>query len=373
MRDAARAASLALALVGCVAEDAGDDAVDTDLEPVEPLPEACGTSGTICTVAGIGSGGFNGDGLPARETQLFYPTGVAFGTSGELLIADYENSRIRRLDASGRLVTIAGNGTHGYAEPGLGALESELAHPVDMVQAPDGTLYIDEMHASRILVVRADGILRVLAGSLRAGYDGDGGPAINATLRDPSGLALDADGQLWIADSGNDALRVIRTDGTIETVLGGHLDDEAEEAALRGPQHIDIDGDRILVADTGHRRVIAVDRFTAEVTVLAGNGERAYAGDGGPALDASFTTPTSVSAAPDGTLYITDFDDHVVRRVAPDGTISTFIGDGVGLWEGDLGPSTAARAKRPIDVIVDEDGTVLVAEMVSGTVRQVAP
>jgi sugar lactone lactonase YvrE len=338
---------------------------------------SCAVRGTICTIAGRpGELGFNGDGLPALDTRIYFPTALAWHPDGRLVIDDFNNFRVRALGPDGRLVTIAGIGWHGWATPGVDALETNLENVLDVAFAEDGTYYLAELHTDRIVSIDPHGLVEILAGNGQEGMTGDGGPAIAATFFEPSGLAIGPDGSVYVSDSGNHAIRAVRPDGTLERVLGdgvAGLTDEAGAPRLKRPQRIRMFDGRLLIADSGNHIVRSLDITTGEATILAGTGEEGSDGDGGLATAAKLDEPIGVTQGPDGSVYIADLGANRVRRVTPDGHIETIAGTGADGFGGDGGPAVDALLSGPDDVLLDEAGSLYIADLFNGIVRRIAP
>ena len=293
--------------------------------------EPC-ASGLVCAIAGNGELGFNGDG-PALDVRLASPTAVLTDADGDVIVVDYSNMRLRRL-RDGELVTIAGNGIHSSADDGADALTSPIENPIDAALGPDGLLYLLPQHESRVLRLSAAGTLEQVAGTGQLGDTGDGGPALAATLGYGGGLAFDALGRLYIADLTHARVRRIELDGTIHTVLGvgepgqGPLG-YGPDTALSAPERLVVHQDRLVVADTGNHRVLALDLDTLQVERIAGTGEPGYSGDGGPATSALLHSPVGLAAYGDS-LWIADLRNNAVRRVDSNGAIETVAGDAPG-------------------------------------------
>jgi sugar lactone lactonase YvrE len=354
-------------------------------DPVDDpgLAPAHGPPGNIDTVLGTGATGFNGDGLGALATDLYWPIAVGLRPSRELMVADWNNHRIRMVRADGLVITIVGNGF-----PGDGQGHSEdisVFHPTGIALAPDGDrLAIAAWHNQKIKRHSfAEDATVDVAGSGFEGYSGDGGPAVAAALALPSAVAFDAAGNLYVADEGNSRIRRIDPDGMIATVAGngavGYYGDggPAVEAALgftgddagRPTSFLTVDAaGRIVFADTLNHRVRRVD-VDGVIDTVAGNGVAGYSGDGGPATAASLRFPVAVAAGSDGSIYIADRDNHAVRRVDPAGTITTIAGDGIAGFAGDGGPAAAARLNEPHGLAVDARDNVYVADLGNGRVR----
>ncbi|MEQ1569144.1 MAG: hypothetical protein ABMA64_26145 [Myxococcota bacterium] len=361
-------------LVGC---DGGGP-----VEPPGPGPCARGDAGVICTVAGAGVSGSNGDDLHALESWLFQPMFSTLDVDGRFVFADYNNNLIRRIDDDGFLRTVAGSGAHAYAIDGEPALDCPLENPVDVAIATDGTLFIYEQHGARILRVPATtGLVETWVGRALEpgyeGYEGDGGPGPDAAISQGSGIALADDGTLYIADTGNHAIRVVSPDGIVDTLAGngeeGFVDGVGAEARFARPWGVVVDGGVLYVTDARNNAVRRVDRATGEVVTVAGTGVYGGSGDGGPALDAELGSPQGLSVALGG-LYVADSDNDVIRRVdLATGIIDTVVGQlGVDGDSGDGGPPTEALLHWPNDVLATPDGDLYVVDTLNARVRRVS-
>jgi len=285
-------------------------------------------SGTIITVAGTGNVGYSGDGGPAAAAQLATPVGVAVDGAGNLYIADSGNHVVREVYArDGTITTAAGNGTAGSGGDGTGAISAQLSNPVAVAADGAGNLYIADDSASRVREVNAyNGIITTVAGTGASGYGGDGGPATRAQLASPEGVAIDGAGNLYIADYGNNRVReVYARDGTIVTVAGtgsaGYSGDgrPAASAQLRAPVGVAVDGAGTLyIADSGNHAVRAVVAGSSVITTLAGGTGcgATCGGDGGPATSAQLNYPRSMAADGAGALLIADDFGQKVRVVS---------------------------------------------------------
>ena len=339
------------------------------------------TSGIITTVAGNGSPGYAGDGGPALEAELNSPTGVAIDASGNLYIADSFNYRLRRVDTRGTITTMAGNGTLSYAGDGGPAIGAELNDPAGMALDFSGNLYFADSHNYRICRVDTCGTISTVAGNGSRGYAGDGGPATAAELSDPAGIALDADFNLYIADSTNSRIRKVDRDGNITTVAGdgtiGNTGDggPATTARLFWPAGVAVDhAGNFYIADTGNNRIRKVDT-SGIITTVAGteyNGQ-SNNGDGGPATSALFSNPLSVALDGAGNIYITDTGSSRIRKVDTSGIITTVAGDGTAGDTGDGGPATAARLDKPTGLALDVVGNLYIVDTGNYRLRKVDP
>jgi hypothetical protein len=224
-----------------------------------------GTNGIITTVAGNGTPGYSGDGGPATSAELNYPHGVAVDASGNLFIADYDNNVIRKVGANGIITTVAGNGTSGYSGDGGLATQAELAWPSGVAVDTSGNLFIADWGNNRMREVGTNGIITTVAGNGTNGYSGDGGAATNAELSGPSGVAVDTSGNLFIADASTNVIREVGTDGIITTVAGngiaGFSGDGglATEAELAYPAGVAVDASgNLFIADEQNQRIRVV-------------------------------------------------------------------------------------------------------------------
>jgi len=343
---------------------------------------ASAATGDIETIAGNGSFGYSGDGGPATSAALRNPYGVALDNAGNLYIADTFNNRIRRVDATtGIITTVAGTGVAGYAGDGGPAINARLNAPVDVALDAGGNLYIADYVNHRIRRVDAStGIITTVAGTGVAGYSGDGGLANSAWLSYPSGMAFDAGGNLYIADLNNNRVRrVAGGTGIITTVAGngtaGYSGDggPATNAWLFGPAGVALDaGGNLYIADLANHRIRRVDGGTGIITTVAGDGTGSYGGDGGPATSAQLNAPYSVALDAGGNLYLADSNNHRIRRVdGGTGIITTVAGDGTGSYGGDGGPAINAQLNTPRSVTLDSFGNLVIGDTGNYRIRRV--
>jgi uncharacterized protein (TIGR03437 family) len=334
----------------------------------------------ITTVAGAGSAGMSGDPGAAISAQLNSPASVAADESGNLYIADTFNNRIRRVAPDGGIATFAGGATTGYSSGDGGpATSAGLSRPNGIALDRSGTLYIADTAGNMIRKVSAGGTITRVAGTGAAGFSGDGGAATDATLNTPIGVALDAAGNLYIADSMNHRIRRVGTDGKITTVagngFGGYYGDgvAATDTGLNHPQGVAVDaGGNLYIADTfsSRIRVVTPDGI---IRTFAGNGIPTHAGDGGPATAASLNYPKGIAFDASGNLFIADCFNSRIRLVTADGRISTVAGSGALGYGGDGGKATSAKLQFPSGVAVGINGNVFVADTANHRIRLLSP
>ena len=351
--------------------------------PPTPLPppfESCDASlaGTIRTLGGTaGSSGHAGDGGLAVDALLNAPFDVAVDTGGYVYVPERLGHRVRRISPGGIIRTFAGTGVAGFGGDGGDATESQVNIPTGVAVDAAGYVYIADRRNHRIRRIARDGTIETFAGTGVRGFAGDGGQATAAQLNHPMGVTVDAVGNVYVADSDNHRIRRINLGGTIDTIAGtgsrGYDGDEgpATEAELNWPFDVAADASgSVYIADVLNRRIrrIAPDGI---IETFAGTGTAGYSGDGGAATEAQIDQPAGLAVSGAGYVFIADWGDHRVRRVAPDGTIETFAGTGLGGTGGDGGLAIEAQLARPAGVAVHASGNVYIADSGSQRVRVV--
>jgi len=321
-------AAVVLAQPRTAAVDAGGDVYFTDTyhHQIRRLDR----SGVVTTIAGTGQPGYGGDGGPATAARLETPHGVAVDGHGHVFIADSPNHRIRMVDlATGTIRTVAGTGVAGYGGDGGPATAARLNRPRFLVVAADGSLIVADTDNYRVRRVDPSGIITTIAGTGDRGYSGDGGPATAARLDDPRGLAYDAAGNLYVSNAEGSAVPSVRRidpAGTITTVAGGQPagyggdGGPATEARLNEPRSIAVAGSTLYVADSLNNRIRAVDLVTGLIWTVAGTGSAGFGGDGGPAAAARLSAPRGVAVTPDGDVIVIDTGNDRLRRIDTDGS-----------------------------------------------------
>jgi uncharacterized protein (TIGR03437 family) len=319
----------------------------------------------VSTVAGNGAISYAGDGGTATKAELNSPQGVAADSAGNLYIADSANNVVRKVAANGSISTLLGNGTAGSGN-------SQLNSPQGAAVDSAGNVYVADTQNSRVLKI-SGGSVSVAAGTGTAGFGGDGGAAGSAQLNEPIGLAVDSSGNLYIADFGNQRIRKVTSGGTISTVAGngnqGYGGDggAAILARLSGPQGVAVDNSgNIYIADTLNNRLRVVSG--GNISTVAGTGLAGNIGDGGPALSAQLVNPAGVAVDPAGNVYISDLSGRI-RKVYPSGPIFTVAGTGVPGYSGDGGLATNATLNGPNGLGSDSKGNIYIADSNNNAIR----
>jgi hypothetical protein len=346
-------------------------------------------NGIITTVAGNGTTNFSGDGGAATDAGLNSPAGVLADASGNLFIADTLNQCVRKVGVNGIIMTVAGGGSPIY--PSIGddgaATNASLIIPTDMAVDSNGNLFILEAYMwrdgdNRIRKVNTDGIITTVAGGGTNGF-GDGGAATNAELF-ATGLALDAKGNLYIAESVADRVRKVDTNSIISAMAGngtyGYFSGDggpATNAGMYNPSTVAVDNSgNLFIADSGNNRIRKVNTNGIITTVVgkgpSGFGTGNYSGDGGAATNASLNWPSNMAMDASGNLFIVDFFNQRIRKVDTSGIITTFAGNGTTNFLEDGGAATNASLNNPIDVALDTAGNLFIADNGNNRIRKVS-
>src|SRR5436190_1922681 len=332
----------------------------------------------ISTAAGTGSGGYSGDGGAATAAQLNAPFGIAVDSAGNFYIAEWINHRVRKVDTSGRITTVAGIGVGGYGGDGGPATEAALNSPEGVAVDAAGNIYIADSFNNRIRKVDTSGVITTIAGNGSPQYTGEG-VATQVSLNDPSGVAADNSGNLYIADNSSHRIRKLDlSSGIISTIagtgIGGFGGDggPASAAQVFNPTHLATDqAGNLYIADYNNHRIRKISAGTGIITTVAGSAtpdnHGGYSGDGGPATSAQFNNPAGVAIDAAGNLYIADAQNKRVRKVDTSGIVSTIAGGGT---NGDGCNSETAALKFPIDVALTPDGThIYIADYSDNRIR----
>lgn len=372
---------LGLSFTSPACDSTPPDEDEYELPPIVPCDPA---PGRICTIAGTGEAGLGDELLDPRQTDLYLPQDFTFGPDKLGYVIDWNNHRIRRMNADGTLESVVGTGELGDAKDGEGAYSS-LNHPTHMSVAPNGKFIISAWHNSKIMEFDPETLeLKTLCGNGMRSFGGDGGPAAMALLDLPTSTAFDAAGNMYITDQANQRIRVVDTDGIINTHVGtgmaGFSGDGgpaiAAQIKLPGGQSappagriaIDKDGN-LLIADSANNRIRKVDTM-GMITTIAGTGDPTYGGDGGPAVDAQLSRPSDVEVDRDGNLIIADTDNSCVRKIDGAGMISTIAGKcGQPGYDGDGADASDSLLDRPYGVALDDKGNIYIADTHNHRIR----
>jgi SMP-30/gluconolaconase/LRE-like protein len=335
-------------------------------------------SGTITRVAGTGTAGDSGDDGPATEAQFSNPFGIAATAEGGFLITDLADHVVRKVSADGTITRVAGTGVAGNSGDDGPATDAQLTGPAGIAVTPDGGFLIADAFSSVVRKVSAGGTITRVAGTGTAGDSGDDGPATDAELNVPAGVALTADGGFLVTDAGAHVVRKVSAGGMITRVAGngtsGNSGDDgaATDAQLNGPIGIAVTPDGgFLVADSGAQVVRKVSA-AGTITRVAGTGTAGNTGDDGPASDAELSTPAGMAVTGDGGFFFADAANNEVRHVSAAGTITRVAGTGTAGNSGDDGPATDAELSTPVWVALTTDGGLLVTDSGNHEVRGVA-
>ncbi|MBA3488595.1 MAG: serine/threonine protein kinase, partial [Longispora sp.] len=275
----------------------------------------------MCTIAGDGQEGFGGDTGPAAAARLNRPAAVAADAHGNVFIADEWNNRIRKIDPQGVISTLAGTDHPGFSGDGGPATAAHLNYPLGVAVDAHGNVFIADAGNHRIRKIDLHGVITTIAGDGEKDFDGDGGPAIAAQLGFPSAVAVDAHGNVFIADTDNNRIRKIDLHGVITTVAGTNLqgfggdNGPAFAAQLNQPTGIAVDArGSVFVADTGNNRIRKIDPYGV-ITTIAGGDQEGFDGDGKPATVAQLNGPQAVAVDARGSVFVADTGNHRIRKI----------------------------------------------------------
>jgi hypothetical protein len=330
-----------------------------------PLPP-----GTIITIAGTGQAAHTGDGGPATQAAINWPTDIDFDTAGNLFLAEGNGNRVRRISPAGIITTVAGSGRAAFSGDGGPATSAGMTAVFVTVDSADN-LYISDVTNNRIRKVDTSGIITTVAGGGNpADGVGDGGPATSARLNVPLDTAVDARGNLFICDFRHHRVRMVTPAGTITTVAGtgqaGFAGDGGPAAAaqLAFPSGVVVDNaGHLYIADLDNQRVRMVGPEGMIRTVAGGGNPADGLGDGGLATEARLDSPTQLALDGAGNLFVADTRHHRIRRVGPVGIISTVAGTGKAGFSGDGGPATQAELSGPAGLAMDKAGNLFFCDL----------
>ena len=332
----------------------------------------------ITTVVGNGSSGYGGDNGQASGAMLKSPWGVATDWLGNIYVSDNLNNRIRKIDATGVITTIAGTGTAGYNGDGIPATLAQLNVPHGIALDDSGNIYVADLYNIRVRKINSAGIISTIAGNGLSAYTGDGGDATAAQINSPYGICTDHTGNVYFADCNNSCIRMISTTGIINKVAGsgtgGFSGDGgvATNAQLSQPTDVTVDAaGNIYIADFGNNCVRKVDASTGRIGTIAGTGTAAFSGDGGPASIAELQKPAGIVVDSVGNIYIADFSNFRIRKVNTMGVISTIAGTSIAGYNGDGANATSTQLNYPCDLAIDISGSLLICDLYNNRIRKI--
>ncbi len=388
-------------------------------------------TGKITTVAGVGQYGYNGEGIKATTTAMGFPRGLVVNAAGEFWYSDPGNNRVRMVNSSGIVNTVAGTGTAGYKGDGGAATSAEINQPSGLALDASGNLYFSDTSNNVVRMVNSSGNIHTIAGNGTAGFSGDGGAATSASLNSPHGLAFDTNGNLYIADDLNNRVRIVAGLGTDTVTINTYAGDGdpgvagdgglASKAAIGLPRGVQVTNGTLYISNAAQSRVRAVNLKSQIINSVAGStggydgdghaplksmflsptglmvdsvgdplivdtgNDRVrkvnaagttvstivggYVGDGGVATNGCLNSPENIAFTSSGNLYIVE-DGNRVREVTA-GNISTLAGTGVTGYSGDKGPGSAATINSPLGVAADPVGNVYIADTGNNVIRVV--
>ena len=333
---------------------------------------------TVSTFAGTGEKGFSGDGGPAAKAQLNNPFAIARGPDGFMYICDVDNHRVRRVAPDGTISTYAGNGKKAYAGDGGPATQASLNQPYELAWDKAGNLYFVEIGNHVVRKVDAKtGAISTVAGTGKAGFSGDGGPAAKAQMSAPHSLVIDPQGDILVCDILNHRVRKVDMKaGTISTFAGNGEKKTSPDgtaigaSSLNGPRALAFgrDGTLWLALREGNA-LLKLDTKAGTLKRVAGTGKPGFTGNGGPALAATLSGPKGASVDAKGNVYLADTESHSIRMVdIAKGTLELLVGDGKKA-DGPDGDPLKCRLARPHGVFVDTDGAVYIGDSENHRVR----
>jgi len=337
----------------------------------------------ITNVAGTGTAGHTGDGGQATAANIEFPAGVWPDHSGNFFIAEQGVQYIQKISSAGVITTVAGNGTGAFSGDGGQATAASIYNPTFAITDVAGNIYIADFQNSCVRKVNTAGVISTFAGvGGVSGYSGDGGPATAAYLGVNSVLAFDAAGDLYIADVGNNRVRKVNTSGIISTVAGsgtsGYSGDggAATAAELFSPDGMAFDTSGNLYFSDSYNNVVRKVSTTGTITTVVGNGLGAglgtggYTGDGGAATACELFTPAGLATDSAGNLFISDRGNNVIRKVNSAGIITTIAGNHTAGSSGDGGPATACEFQNQVGIALG-GGSLYIADYGNSRIRKI--
>ncbi len=332
----------------------------------------------ITTIAGRGqTPGFSGDGGQAEDALLKQPRDSEIGPDGSLYIADTNNNRIRRIWPDGTITTVAGTGAAGYNGDGIRATKARLYWPHDVFVDDVGNLFIADSNNQRIRQVTTDGVIHTIAGTGQTGSSGDGGLATKARLNHPKSVFLSG-GYLYTSGLDNKVRRINMSTDNITTYAGtgasGYVDGPRATARFSHPQRVQVDSSgNVFVADSNNSVIRRIDAGSGKVTTVAGTGVDGYNGASGAATTIQLNRPRGIVVEGNNLLYIADSNNHRIRQLnLGTGRLETIAGLSTRGYSGDGGPCGKAAFYQPRGLTIDAAGNLIIADTFNSVIRMIA-
>jgi len=331
------------------------------------------SAGVTTTVAGTGIAGFSGDGAKAKSAKVSFPADVVLDGSDNILFSDSGNNRIRKISKTGIITTIVGTGVAGYMGDGGPATSAEINGPGGLALDANGNLFFGDTNNQVVRKVDTTGNIHTVAGNGTKGFGGDGGPALSASMSTPYGVVTDSSGNLYIADHDNRRVRVVNSSGMINTLVGngtaGCAGDggPANKASLGHPVGVRISGGNLLISNACEARIRAVNLSTDIITTVVGS-TKGFDGNGHAPLASQFLTPAGLTFDPSGNLVIVDTGNDQVRKLNNGTQLVNLIAGG---FTGDGGKATLANIDNPYNIAFDKAGNLYIAEPAANRIRKV--
>ncbi len=338
---------------------------------------ACASAQHIATIAGTTAAGFSGDNGPATAAQVYGPLGIAVDSAGNIYFADRFNDRLRKINTAGVITTIAGTGTGGYNGDDIAATTAQLNDPFGVAVDNAGNVYVAEHSNHRVRKISSMGIITTVAGTGTSGYNGDGIAATAAQLNEPRGVAVDKFGHLFIADQANNRVRqVTLSTGIISTIAGSGVQGfggdggPATAAMLNGPYAMAADTlQNLYICDVDNQRIRKIN-WAGVITTVAGTGIGSYNADGIPATAAQLNEPIGVAINASGELFIADAWNERIRKVDQSGIISTYAGIGTAGLGADSVAAAACAFYNPYGIAINQAGYVYICDQSNQRIRR---
>ncbi|PZF72193.1 NHL domain-containing protein [Taibaiella soli] len=335
------------------------------------------TAGAVTIVAGTGYPGSTGDGGQATLALLNNPFGIALDAAGNLYINDEFNYRIRKVNTAGVITTIAGNGTSGFSGDGGAAISAQMAYVNGVAVDPSGNVYIGDRDNSRVRKVNTSGIISTVVGNGQVSFCGDGGSALDAQFEYPYTACLDAAGNIYVSDSWNNRIRKVTPAGIVSTFAGTGstvwVGDSipATSSAVRAFSMVADPSGNIYVTDAGFNRIRKI-ATNGIITTIAGTGVAGFGGDGGAATLAQLNNPGDIKLDAAGNIYFSDCSNNRIRKIDASGIITTIAGTGVAGFGGDGSAATAALLNQPKMISFDVSGNLYVSDGGNYRIRKIS-